>query len=437
MFKRQNFIYASVFLGAVLVTVAVMMLLFNIDNRQAEGRQAPVRAVEIADDELDPAVWGQNYPFHYDRFMMTATDYGPTAFGGSTLINKLEVNPDLVRLWSGYAFSVDFNEERGHYYALIDQKETKRQEVVKQPAACANCHAAEAPQLIAEMGWEAFNHTPYSEMADKLHLGTSCADCHDPQTMELRITRPAFVNAMAQRGIDVTQASRQEMRSYVCGQCHVEYYFAGENKLLTFPWSNGLNIDDIVDYYDEVGHIDWKHKETGGGLLKAQHPEFELYSTSVHASSGVACADCHMPYTRVGGIKMSDHWIRSPLTNLNNACQTCHNIPEEDLQARVSTIQGRTATLLETTERAISDAIDAINAAKAAGVTDEQLVEVFKLHRHAQMRWDFISSENSTGFHSPQESARVLADAINLARQAQMGAVVLQNSLAQTTRLSQ
>ena len=208
---------------------------------------------------------------------------------------------------------------RGHQYALQDQLDTERIVVKEQPAACANCHAAEVPQLIEKMGWEAFNHTPYNDIKSELHTGTSCADCHDPDTMELRITRPAFVNAMAKRGVDVTKASRQEMRSYVCEQCHVEYYFAGDNKVLTFPWEKGMTIDDIDAYYTEIGFTDWKHKETGGGMLKAQHPETELYSTGLHAASGVACADCHMPYVREGSVKVSDHWLRSPLVNISGA----------------------------------------------------------------------------------------------------------------------
>jgi nitrite reductase (cytochrome c-552) len=127
-----------------------------------------------------------------------------------------------------------------------------------------------------------------------------------------------------------------------------------------------------------------------------------------------------MPYVRQGSVKVSDHWVRSPMTNLSNACQTCHNWPEEELAARVTNIQDKTAALLERTERALVDAIDAIKEARAEGATDADLEEAMQLHRAAQMRWDFVSSENSTGFHSPQEAARILAEAIDMARQAQM-----------------
>jgi nitrite reductase (cytochrome c-552) len=415
-------VYAAIFVAAAALTAVVASLLVNISERKQEAAQYPFKVVEIAERDLDPAVWGRNFPFQYDSFIKTEQDYGETPYGGSTPYSKLEKYPAMVRLWAGYAFSVDHNEDRGHFYAQIDQRNTQRVQVVSQPGACINCHAAEVPQLIAELGWETFNGTPYDELKDRLHLGTSCADCHDTQTMELVITRPAFRNAMVQRGIDLGQATRQEMRSYVCAQCHVEYYFLGENKVLTFPWSKGLTIEAIEEHYDAYGFKDWAHKETGAPMIKIQHPEFELWSTSIHARSGVSCADCHMPYVRQGSVKVSDHWLRSPLANLSQSCQTCHNWPEEELRYRVVSIQDRTAALLRRSEEALLAAIDAIGAARQAGATDQDLADVLQLHRSAQLRWDFVSSENSTGFHSPQESARVLAEAIDLARQAELKA---------------
>jgi nitrite reductase (cytochrome c-552) len=419
LFSRQSAIYVGLTLVVAVATFAIVAVLFNIGDRKEEAAQFPLKVVEISDTELDPEVWGKNFPYQYDSFKRTAEDYGQTAFGGSDPYSKLERNPAMVRLWAGYAFSKDHNEDRGHFYAQVDQANTQRVKLVSQPGACINCHAAETPQLIEEMGWEAFNRTPFNDYEGKLHLGTSCADCHDPDTMALRLTRPGLINALATNGVDWTQASRQEMRSYVCAQCHVEYYFQGEDKLLTFPWTGGLTVDAIADYYNEAGFKDFTHAETGAPMVKIQHPEYELSSTGIHARSGVACADCHMPYVREGSVKVSDHWIRSPLVNLEQACQTCHNIPVAELEERVAVIQTTTASLLHRSEEALIAAIDAIVAAKEAGATEEDLAEVLQLHRDASLYWDFISSENSTGFHSPQESARVLALAIDLARQAE------------------
>ncbi len=421
LFSRQTLLYVVIFVGAVILGIGVALLLVNITDRKQEAATV-LRVVDIAPDELDPEVWGKNFPMQYDRFVKTEENYGETKYGGSEPYSKLEKYPAMVRLWAGYAFSIDHNEERGHYYAQIDQQNTERVKVVEQPGACVNCHAGEVPYLIEEMGWAEFNSTPYNDLVDHLTIGSTCGDCHDPETMDLRITRPAFINAMEARGVDLEQATRQEMRTYVCAQCHVEYYFAGENKILTFPWRYGHTIDAIEQFYNEIEFVDWTHGETGAPMIKIQHPEFELWTTGIHARSNVACADCHMPYTRVGGVKISDHWLRSPLTNVNASCGTCHNWPEEELEDRILTIQDTTAGLLRRSENALLSSADAIIEAKDMGLTDEELNDAYQLQRSAQMRWDFISSENSTGFHSPQEAARVLAESIDMARQAELSA---------------
>ena len=419
---KKRYLFIGFFVASTLTTVALTGLLVNIFEKKRESAQYPRRIVDIPKDEIDPSVWGKNFPHQYDMFIKTQEDYGRTPYGGSTVYSKLEAYPAMKRLWAGYAFSIDHNEERGHHYAQIDQQNTQRVKVISQPGACINCHAAETPKLIREMGWETFNRTPYNDLKDKLRYGSSCSDCHDPETMDLTITRPAFREAMEMRGIDLDKATRQEMRSYVCAQCHVEYYFKGPDKLLTFPWNNGYTVENIEEYYDKSGFTDFTHKETGASMIKIQHPEFELWSTGIHARSGVSCADCHMPYTRVGGIKVSDHWMRSPLHNLNQSCQTCHNRPENELRNRVLEIQKKTAELLRRCEEALIAAIDAIVEAKKIGVTDVQLAKALKLHRSSQLRWDFVSSENSTGFHSPQEAARILAVSVDLARQAELEA---------------
>jgi nitrite reductase (cytochrome c-552) len=420
--RRWLWLVLAFIVGAVLLA-ALALLLTNIMSRKAEAVQYPLKMVQIGANEIDPAVWGKNFPRQYSAYMKTQDRTIQTPYGGSVPWDKLEEFPALKRIWAAMPFSADYKEESGHYYALLDQKETKRQVVAKQPAACANCHAAEAPLLIEQMGWEKFNSTPYSEISSTLHFGSSCRDCHNPDTMELWISRPAFKIAMETRGIDLSKATRQEMRSYVCAQCHVEYYFKGDQKILTFPWSKGLKVEDMEKHYDEYGFKDWTHKETGAPMLKVQHPEFEMWSSGLHARSGVSCADCHMPYVREGAIKVSDHWLRSPLTNINQACQTCHKQEEQALKERITIIQNNTAELLRKAEAVQVEAIDAINAAKAGGATEEQLKEALQFQRKAGFYWDFVAAENSTGFHSPQEAARVLAHAIDAARQAQLAAL--------------
>jgi nitrite reductase (cytochrome c-552) len=337
-------------------------------------------------------------------------------------------------MWAGYAFSRDFREERGHAYMLDDQTFTERQQAAKQPGTCMHCHASVyvpykklgGGDLIT--GFERMNQMPYPEARKLVTHPVACIDCHDPQTMQLRVTRPGFLEGIrlvkAAQGIqnyDVnTQATRQEMRAYVCGQCHVEYYFKGPEKRLTYPWHKGLKADEILAYYDEQKFADWTHAETGAPVLKAQHPEFEMWNQGIHARSGVACADCHMPYQRVGALKISDHHVRSPLLNVNRACQTCHRWSEEELRERVQTIQDRTFTLRDSAMAALVALVADIKAARARGATDSQLAPARDLQRKGQFLLDFIEAENSMGFHAGQEAARILARSIDFTRQGQI-----------------
>jgi nitrite reductase (cytochrome c-552) len=287
------------------------------------------------------------------------------------------------------------------------------------PGTCMTCKSSHVPTLLDEMGPKAFYGTPMKRLVAERGIvhPVSCADCHDGSTMDLKITRPAFADAMARRGVDLVKASRQEMRTYVCAQCHVEYYFAKPGDVLVFPWDRGLRVDDIEKYYDENGYSDWIHAETGASMIKMQHPEFELWSTGVHARAGISCSDCHMPYVREGALKITDHWIRTPLANLSNACLPCHRQTETEMRSRVLEIQDRTYHLLGRAERAILSAMDAVIESRKAGGAPE---EALRLLRSAQLRWDYVSAENSMGFHSPQEAARVLGDAIDMARQAEI-----------------
>jgi len=422
---RRTILIVTVLVVFVGVGVGIALLLTNVIERQLEAEVTPVRVVEIGPLEIDPAVWGQNFPRQFERWQRTDTIYGRTAYAGATdpPFDKLAQTPFKRMAWAGMPFSVDFNMARGHAYAQIDQASSRRTTEFQMPGACLNCHSGDFVALVDDIGWEALNRTPYDDLRHAISdRGVNCIDCHDPATMDLRITRPHLINALEERGVDLERASRQEMRSLVCAQCHVEYYFRGPEREVVLPWSQGLSVEGIERHFDEYGFADWTHELTGAPMIKLQHPEYELFTTSVHYARGVACADCHMPYIRDGSVKVSDHWIRSPLTNVAHACQTCHRIPEDELRASILTAQSRTASLQTAAEVALEAMIDAIVASIDAGVPDEALEDARQLHRASQLRWDFVIQENSTGFHSPQEAARILAHAIDLARQGELSA---------------
>jgi nitrite reductase (cytochrome c-552) len=445
-FRRSWLVLAMV--GGALAVAGLAALLVNIFSRQQEARNPFYRVVALDDTTDDPAVWGRNFPLQYDDYRRTV-DQVRTRYGGSegephspstadprsvVAQSRLQEDPRLREFWAGYAFAQDFREERGHAYMLDDQEFTRRQQVTKQPGTCLHCHASmyvpyrRAGDGDLIRGFERLNPMPYFEARQLVRHPVSCIDCHDPATMQLRVTRPGFIEGIrllkASQGVpsyDVnTSATRQEMRTFVCGQCHVEYYFKGAEKRLEYPWGKGLTADSILAYHDSTGHRDWVHAVSGAPVLKAQHPEFELYNQGIHARSGVACADCHMPYKREGAMKISDHHVRSPVLNLNRACQTCHKWTEDELLARVTTIQDRTFEMRNMAIDAVLQLTREIAVEVRRDSTAPTIRRARDYQRKAQFLADFIEAENSMGFHADQEAARILAKSIDLSRRGQM-----------------
>ena len=431
--KNRKVLFLSILLFVLAgVTFGVTALLVTIIEHRQEAREPFVRLVEVDEVTTDPEPWGVNWPFQYDTYKRTV-DTEESEFGGSSALtaSKLEEHPWLRRLYAGYAFSIDYREARGHAYMLQDQEATERVTKRPQSGACLHCHAsiiptyrrlgleamgkpADAEALAAGFQWEAVlkgfeqaSAMKYEEAhaeVMKTPDGTpkdgteahpvSCIDCHDPESMHIRVTRPGFVKGIAALAESKTplphlpsierwregdrskpydpnaDATRQEMRTFVCAQCHVEYYCASKETLF-FPWSEGVKVEEIESAYekhkfpDGTEFYDYQHGETGAHVYKAQHPEFELWNQGIHARSGVSCADCHMPYERQGAMKVSSHWVRSPLLNINRACQTCHNVPEAELKEKVKTIQGRTKAMVERAAHAMTDMLDAIREAQA------------------------------------------------------------------------
>ena len=424
--------------AAAVGAVGVGALLANIAQRKQEQRQPYFQVATLTDTTTDPSIWGQNFPIHYASYLRTA-DQERTRYGGSEALlhhptardprtqvaqSRLDEDPRLRAMWAGYAFATDFREERGHAYMLMDQEFTQRQQVTQQPGTCIHCHASTYAAYVRlgqgdiHRGFEALNQRPYQAARQEVTHPVSCVDCHAPGTMALRVTRPAFIEGI--RDYDVnTMATRQEMRTYVCGQCHVEYYFKGSEKRLTYPWNRGLAADSILSEYQQNRHVDWTHARTGAPALKAQHPEFEMYMQGVHARSNVACADCHMSFTRVGAMKVSSHHVRSPMLDVNRSCQTCHRQSESEIISRVALIQDRTYRTRGVALDGLLELVQDIEAALQVDSTHTAIREARERQRQAQFLVDFVEAENSMGFHAPQEAMRVLALAIDHVRKGQ------------------
>jgi nitrite reductase (cytochrome c-552) len=426
--------------GIIVLLAAVLAGVLIFLNNQPPQQRAVQPLAEIAPMEPDSSKWGLNFPNEYSSFLKTKDNVIDTTYGGSSKFSHLEKDPRQVILFAGYPFSKEYNDDRGHEWALTDVRATKRLNLTagdpkETHATCYSCKSSNNPGLWAEMGMEAYDAMTFQQMTDsgKIQNTIGCANCHEANTMRLVVTNPALEAALKAQGKDWRTFTRQEMRSLVCANCHVEYYMVGPKKVLFFPWANGTSIDQILEYYQKVADegtfmSDWEYPDTKTPMLKAQHPEYEMYTAdSTHYKAGVSCADCHMPYVREGAAKYSMHDIHSPLLNPELSCGQCHTDTEYVIR-RVNLIQDQVYNTKIATEDALIDAINAIKAATANPASDAALLnEARALHRKAQFMWDFVSAENSMGFHNPEYILKILAESTDLARQAQMKAAQAAN----------
>lgn len=409
--------------GIIIILTVILVGTLLVMKQQQSPIRGVVPMVEVAAMEPDSAIWGKNFPNQFSTLLMTQNNNTCTTYGGSEPFERTELDPMLKILFAGYAFEKGYAEDRGHMNAVTDVRETPRIND-KTPGTCYSCKSSSNPSLWAEMGMEAYDKMLFSELTPRIQHPIGCANCHEAGSMKLIVTNPALDEALQAQGKDWRTFSRQEMRTVVCANCHVEYYFKGDGKYLTFPWENGTRIEEIEAYYLEEGFTDWTHAQSGAPTIKMQHPDFELYTAgSTHYNAGVSCADCHMPYTRDGSAKFSTHNVRSPLIDPATSCGACHTNVDQ-VVTRVGTVQKAVHDNMMLTEEAIVDAINAIKAAADSGSADETLLtEARDLHRAAQLRWDFIAAENSMGFHNGTEALRILGNATDLARQAELKAI--------------
>lgn len=427
--------------GVTVVVVFLLGLLAStIVNRKSEAQFAYQPMVKIDENEARNEVWGENFPRQYQSWLQTADTSFKSYLNGNKLVDMLEEDPNLVVLWAGYGFSKDYNQPRGHSYAIEDLQNSLRTGAPTgdgtgpMPSTCWTCKSPDVPRLMNEHGIEEFYTGKWADKGSEVVNPIGCADCHDSKTMSLKISRPALVEGFKSMGKDINQASHQEMRSLVCAQCHVEYYFNKKEPkagvpYLTFPWKNGLSVEDMERYYDEMGFKDWTHKISKAPMLKAQHPGYEVWAEGIHAKRNVSCADCHMPYKTEGGQKFTDHKIQSPLNNLANSCQVCHR---EEAEKLVESVYANQSKIKENQLKLEGILVRAhIEAGKAweLGATEEQMQDILMDIRHAQWRWDYSVASHGGSFHAPVEIGRVVSSAIIIGQESRLKLSRLLSSL--------
>lgn len=434
-----------IFLATAAVVFLLGILASSIVERRAEAVFAYTPELTFSKFEPRNSVWGEFFPREYETYMQTADTTFLSKYNGSNSIDLLEESPEMVILWAGYPFSKGYNQGRGHFWAVDDVRNSLRHgSPVKGkpsplPNTCWTCKSPDVPRIMNETGVAGFYAGTWETRGEEIINFIGCADCHDAENMNLHISRPALVEAFQARGLDITKATHQEMRSLVCAQCHVEYYFnkqmhEGVNYLV-FPWKEGMTIEDMEKYYDNIEFSDWTHSLSRTPMLKAQHPDYEVYLTGTHASRGVSCADCHMPFISEGGQKFTDHHIQSPLNKVSSSCQVCHREETEKLIQDVYTRQDKIMENRVKLEELLVRAHIEAKVAWDRGASDAQMKDILSDIRKAQWRWDFAAAGHGNSFHSPVETMRIIAGGITFAQDARVKLARLLGSFGVTAEI--
>lgn len=427
--RKKPWLGWVIFLTTVVVVFLLGLLASSIIERRTEAQFAYTPNINYESWEPRNAVWGKVFPREYQSYLQTADTTFRSKYNGAAMIDMLEEDPELVVLWAGYGFSRDYNQGRGHYYAITDIRNTLRTgapvdgKPSPQPNTCWACKSTDVPRMMQAMGVAEFYAGTWETKGHEVVNAIGCADCHDAKTMNLRISRPALLEAYERMGKDIGKASHQEMRSLVCAQCHVEYYFDkrdGKQNYLTFPWDKGLTVEAMERYYDEFMFTDWTHALSKAPMLKAQHPDWEVYMTGIHAERGVSCADCHMPYKSEGGLKFTDHHLQSPLNNVEASCAVCHR---QKTLTLIKNVYDRQDQIIHNRNKLEELLVRAHVEAKKAwdlGAGEDQMKDILMDIRHAQWRWDYAAASHGASFHAPVETSRVIATGIVIAQDARI-----------------
>ncbi|MDO9263573.1 MAG: ammonia-forming cytochrome c nitrite reductase subunit c552 [Desulfosalsimonadaceae bacterium] len=448
----------SVNIPAVIMMLALTgMISFLSGCSEPETPATPEFKTSLKEEEIRNSAFKPEFPLHYETFERNNESKIMTEYGGSVAYSKHDnvnplpegykyAQPYLKNLWLGYPFSYEYRAARGHTYALKDilniDRINRYDEKAGLPATCMNCKTAKMNYFVKEKG-DKFWAQDFNTLREQMDLDENtigCANCHDPRDMKLRLYSVPLKDYLALKGKKFENLPRNEQRALMCGQCHVEYYFQdkgfGPAKKPVFPWANGLDPEDIYTYYATHGDtttpgfegnfVDWTHPVSNTPMLKAQHPEYEMWSNGVHGSAGVTCADCHMNYLRLDGKKkMSNHQWTSPLKDPDlKACRQCHTDKTPDyLKSRVLFTQHKVWEQLLIAQEISVKAHEAIRlASEFAGEKpadyDQLMIQARQWCRKGQFFWDLISAENSVGFHNPTKALNTLAQSQQYSRNA-------------------
>ena len=417
--------YKLLFVICLIAIGLMSALIASIEEKKVE-KEVINQVPKIDRWETKNEEFRKFYPRQFDSWKQTKNS--------DEIHDMLKDYPELIVLWAGYGFAKDYNAPRGHFYAIEDNRNTLRtggptdNKSGPMPTACWTCKSPDVPRIMDKEGDDEYYTGKWSKYGSDIINPIGCIDCHNPETMELQVNRKYLNEALKAEGkTSLENATQQDMRTMVCAQCHVEYYFKktplADGKMaavVTLPWAEGTSVDDMEKYYDNIEFSDWVHKISKTPMLKAQHPGYEMWKTGAHGKNNVSCADCHMPYTQEGGIKYTDHNIGNPLANMDKTCMNCHRVSEKSLLENINDKRKRKNELHEKAMKELAAAHLEAGKAWEVGATKEEMDPVLKDIRHAQWRWDYAVASHPAFFHAPEETLRILGTAIAKAGDARL-----------------
>jgi nitrite reductase (cytochrome c-552) len=440
--RARNLIIAGVVCSLVLALVACVETGKTPTTEAPPQPKAPVAATPTM-AKNDAGVWTAEawkdiYPHEYQTYMdnkMNDTDGNAADPHFLERGDMVKMYPMLPTIWAGSAFNKFYNEPNGHNYSLDDIRVSGRVWDAEKGAwketafaNCMTCKSADYTALYQQQGDEIFAK-PIGEIDALISEPISCYNCHennlatDATVSSVVNTQKFFADGLG------SDASKVDVKSQSCGQCHNEYYFAPGTRAVTNPYSGlaSMTPEKMYEYYKTAGKdgapfVDYTNPNTGVTQLKTQHPEFEFVfggdgasmTKRINPATGdtFGCADCHMGNKVVAddNTEYTSHLLISPLENkelLATSCNVtgCHL----DLASQVKDWQKESEDRVMEIGKKLEDLnIKLAEAVANNSLSEADLAAVRELNRESQWYWDYVMVENSEGAHNPTLSNKTL-----------------------------
>ena len=299
---------------------------------------------------------------------------------------------------------------------------------------CLPCHTSNSPELFHKYGEDGLFQGKFDKLAESINP-IGCANCHNTETMELRVSQPFAISAMKKIGKDPEKLSQHELRSYVCIQCHFEYDVVVKNGAETIQMDMAVNksMDELSDYYDNKADVAFTHPISKAPLIRTMDyiQETRFILNGPHYKHGTACADCHMPQvTKKGEIYTTHDTVRGS-KNIAASCLPCHedsNVKElqQEVDIRIAEYRGTNFTKLE---NSLVQTHILVGEALKAGATEKDLKNIYYNIRGAQWRWGYLIGLKGSTFHNVFDSQKMLATGLAKISDAEVETILLLSKL--------